>query len=1139
MPLEQGIICSLKDSFGFIHCAERPEEIFFHYSEVSDCHPDQLQVDTEVEFRVGQSEKDSTKKVAYAVTTLEPGTVVWETEEEPDKFFVGLVDKNLRNDTRGGGSGAGSGNKDAARNNQEGSIQLLIGHPVDGTFDDTAKKGPMVRFRQEDIASDSKSRNNRLFRGDLVQFRVFLDRRTKQKYARQVSVLLTEKERTREEKERKLLESATEEEGMVISLNNGYGFLKTNKRRQHVYFHYSNLILPENQAGFELKKGQEMKFLVVTEIVDGQAKCSARKLQCLPKGSVQFHTVLARGVKGIVTMCPQPPSAVNNPGYADDKDGSIRLLDPLTDRDVDGNEISITDVSFEFNDAPGGVYTFQQRGSTSSGLWILNGDTLLFDVVKELADGSYQAAPTNHTLGIGGLVEEPSEERANDQTAASIHLVACSLVSRAEGTMHTLKLQGGYGFIHFAERPIDVHFHTYNVMPEELQSDLRKQLGYTGEEVQLDVGVGVQFDICAHGTVHSASRGVADSRNKRGSPHERENVKAHRILILPKSAVQVDKVLAKSLKGVVKTSDAKQLYAGFVDLDETIEPMTFEERHPLVARMIDEFLEESSKPHGRKQLVYRDVLSARDDEVVVEMVKLKGRGVLSFDHIPVAGGDPRSGRLCIKRIGDGQESPALVENENISNAKKKQSSSEHHKNLRYDKSGLIESLKDELPPNAGDSIVCDVVQSRRTGKITVENLKIIERSKVPIDVAALNGTTTNESVGVGVIQNVVPKSNFGFISVLDEKATRQELIFFSLSADKGASKSRFRKGDEVKFKIGVDPKTGKRMAKNVEILPKGMIPSKPSQNACRGIILMEPTNTSLSDTPLRKTESSDSSGGRWANVKDNNTQKIPADIHTKGVILLLEDKAGMFCKQRTLKGRKRSGSVDSTEGFDDQSNDGNSTDNDYTDDERSVDSGDNSDGNEGATVLSHLSYRNGGIAIFGAGAGGGMDTSSNPRRGDIVTFVKAKKGMKVRDIRTERRQAATLVRGRLEDIRLQDNSEGRKNAGTAKFIAATEKAESYDVDLRELVSCDASLLKDQQQVEGILHDGRIYGICRTCDLYLESKLGSSHKERPKLNLAVKKDRGGRIMAQSHMAKGPDGTHGFVAGWTTHTSQFAN
>ncbi len=1132
LPAEQGIICNLKDSFGFIHCADRPEEIFFHYSEVSDCHPDELQVDTEVEFRVGQSEKDPSKRVAYAIRTLLAGTVVWEMEEEPDKLFVGLIDRSIRNDARG----VGGGNRDAPRN-QEGSIQVLLMDSSAAFPDDSAKKGPMVRFRQEDMATDSKLRSTKLFRGDLVQFRIFVDRRTKQKYARQINLVQTEKERTREERERKLLESATEEEGMVISLNNGYGFLKTNMRRGHVYFHYSNLTLPEDQDDFELKKGQEMKFLVVTENVDGQSKCSARKLQCLPKGSVQFHTVIARGVKGIVTLCPQPPSAGSNPGYADDKDGSIRLIDPLIDKDADGKEITIIDVSFEFNDAPGGVYTFQQRGATTNGLWILNGDTLLFDVVKELADGSYQAAPTNHTIGVGGTVEGSTEESPSDSTA-SIRLAACSLVSRAEGTLHTLKLQGGYGFIHFAERPIDVHFHTYNLMPEELQSDLRKQLGYPGDEVMLEVGVGAQFDICAHGTVHSGGRGGGDGGRRRGSPHERENVKAHRILILPQSAVMMDKILGKGLRGVVKTADAKQLYAGFVDLDDMIEPMTFEDRHPLVAKMIDEFLTESSKQHGRNQLVYRDVLSVKDDEIVVDMVKLKGNGVLNYNHIPVAGLDPRSGRLCIRRALESFDEPTTTKEDDKRNTKKRQVTGEPNTNIRFDKSSLVEELKEDLPPSAGDIITCDVVQSRRTGKVTIENLKIMERSKENSTLAAMNSSSLNDNSGVGVVQNVVPKSNFGFISVLDENAARQELLFFNLSVEKDAKKLQFRKGDEVRFRIGIDPKTGKRMAKNVEIVAKGTIPSKPSQNACLGIILMEPTNTVLGDTPLRKANSGDSSGGgRWSNVKDD-SHHSQGDTHAKGVILLLEDKTGMFRKKRDLKARKRSGSVDSTESCDNKSLDETSTDNDSTDDDRSVDSEDNSDGDECAGPLNHLPYRNGAVAIFGAGAGGGMGTTSNPRRGDIVTFAKARKGMKVRDIRIETRNAAKLIRGHLEKIQVQRSADSKENIGTAKFIAATEAQESYDVDLRELVSCDAMHLKDKQQVEGILHDGAIYGICRTSDLYLESKLGKSHKERPKLNLAVKKDRGGKIIAQSHMAKGPDGTTGFVLGWTPRTSPYS-
>lgn len=72
-------------------------------------------------------------------------------------------------------------------------------------------------------------------------------------------------------------------------------------------------------------------------------------------------------------------------------------------------------------------------------------------------------------------------------------------------------------------------------------------------------------------------------------------------------------------------------------------------------------------------------------------------------------------------------------------------------------------------------------------------------------------------------------------------------------------------------------------------------------------------------------------------------------------------------------------------------------------------------------------------------------------------------------------------------------------------------------------------------------------MCRTKDIYLASSFGSKSgevksssglKERPKLNLTVKKElqgMGGKIMAQSRMAKGPDGTVGFAPGWTKRTS----
>ena len=381
LPFEQGIICSLKESFGFIHCAERPEEIFFHYSEVTNCHPDDLKIDTEVEFKVGTS----AKLAAFSVKTLEQGTVVWETEEEEGCFYKGLVEKQCVLPS----SRSSDRDRDGGRSNNgqtDGTIRIIVeedtnsssvdskddGGDNDNDNDQTEnenenkevtndgknnknkknknkKNGPIVRLRageysgakRETIESSINSSvnssvnssnskrdsNNKLFRGDLVEFRVFLDRRTKQKYARQITLLQSDRERKRTEKDKKLLESATAEEGIVVALNNGFGFINSNKRREDIYFHYSQLVIPDaegNSDDFELKKGQEVKFLVVTEVQperqnnnsssksissnNNNGKISARQIHCLPKGTVVFHTVEAKGVKGMVTMIPHPPS---------------------------------------------------------------------------------------------------------------------------------------------------------------------------------------------------------------------------------------------------------------------------------------------------------------------------------------------------------------------------------------------------------------------------------------------------------------------------------------------------------------------------------------------------------------------------------------------------------------------------------------------------------------------------------------------------------------------------------------------------------------------------------------------------------------------------------------------------------------
>jgi len=1106
---------------------------------------------------------------------------VWETEEEDGRIFQGIVEKAVRNEGgRGGGGGSGKSY------DTDGTIRVLLPEQpneeetnIDSSNNNNGndnkngnvdkKGGPLVRLRAGEYTGEkvdgtentnNNNINSRLFRGDLVEFRILVDRRTKQKYARYIKLVQSEKERSRIEKEKKLLENATAEEGIIVSLNKGFGFIKSNRRREDVYFHYSNVVLQEETANgdrntegqqdeLQLRKGQEVKFLVVTES-DGQnsgnSKCSARQVECLPAGSVVFHTVEATGVKGMVTMVPHPPSAGSKGD--DSKEGKIRLLEPIK---VDGAgedaATTVDEVLLHYSDAPGGVFTYQNhRNQSINALWIYEGDILLFDVIKETVDGSYRAIPTLHTIGLGGTIEEPNQKDVESEKAKPVmRMLATTSVGRAEGVLHTIK--NDYGFIHFSERPIDVHFKMYDLLPDEIQQDIRKQMGIEGP-VTLEVGGAVQFDICAHGNITSSGGNHHRGRHGRGgnnSPHERENIRGQRIVVLPKSAVVVDKTVATGVKGVVKVTDPKQLYAGSIDLEEEAKPMSLDERHPLVAQMLDAFLEESSQPNGRKALVYRDTLSMKDDDIVVEMAKLKGKGLLECSHIPIPGIGPHPGRLCIRRVekeGGNEEATSTEGALEAETGKKGKKDAKPKSNLRFDKSSLLDELKDDVPPAPGDVVSCDIVQSRRTGSILVRNMKIIERKNVegePVEVASANDS------GIGVIKDVVPKRNFGFISVLDDNAVRRELLFFHLPKDRRGG--GLRKGDEVKFDIGMEG--AKRIATNVKKVPKGTIPSAASKNACLGYILMEPSHTSLSDTPFRKTHSSMSSGSdkignsRWVDTKDESKKTNQVDMPEQGCILLLEDKTGMFQKkQQRRRGRKkRSESVDSTDSMDDASGDDlksvGSSDDLSSDGELSSDGGSSDNDapeNKGiVNVLSHLGYRNGSIAIHGSGATSAMDGSTNPRRGDLVSFVKGRKRNTVRDIRVESRHKATLLRGRLEDIKRSETEDG-ENKGTAKFIAATEREETYDIDLVEVVSCDAKVLKEKESVEGVLHEGKIFGICRTCDLYLSSKLGTSHKERPKLNLTVKKDRGGTIIAQSMMAKGPDGTNGFKTGWTKRT-----
>jgi cold shock CspA family protein len=1225
LPLEQGSIASLKEAFGFIYCADRPDELFFHYSELAGCHSSDLQVDNEVEFRVGPSARDNDKIAAFQVKRLEPGTIQWEIEEEPGTRYRGLVERPVWSE-RGSSQVA------------EGAIRMLVPHDEEEAEEEVtaAAAGPLIRytasdyvpeqvesnkreFRRFDSSTSNSSRGGRLGKNDLVEFTMVKQRRTGNKMARTITLLQSDRERQRLAREKELLANATLEQGIVTSLKADFGFLRSNRRREEVYFHYSHVELPDDEANddvadeFELKEGQDMEFLVVSEPGTGGPKetLSAREVKFLPKGSVVFHAVVAEGVTGVVTRPPHPADA----GYSSDMVGRVSLSMVIHDK-ADASAANVIDeVLFYSGDAPGGTYSANRDGS-SVGLWVRKGDTLLFDVVKDFVDGSFRIAPTKHVLPFSGgsAPEEADKDKASDASSAekAVRLIAPSLAGRAEGVVHAIK--EGFGFITCAERPVDAYFRLYEVLPDKIQNDIRRNMGIeTADTFQLKVGTQVQFDLSLQGTVAvSSSRSRGSRGSHHGSGNARENLKAQRLLLLPPSTILLTKIIAKDAKGVVSKEDTNLPYAGFIEFEESYKPMSREERHPLVAKLVNSILEDDSPK--QRLVVYHDLQSIEEVDVVVHTVEELGKESLTCSHLPVAGESGHPGRLCITKTdpssadvvgepstvenlekpadnalsehtaGDklGQSSHSLGQSPSHSKQGKKRPKHPKAKDIKvvhYDKQCLAKELLEEIPPGNGDVVLCDIVQSRRTGMVELRNVRVTERSETAREEGGGEGDAT--SSGVGIVTEVVAASKFGFISLLDENASKREMLFFQFSSIVNDAQGRHKdsthsklgrgdgpiaKGDEVTFDIGVGKK-GKRTAININVVPRGMlnIPTKTDKNACRGFVLMEPSHTILSNTPVRQATRAPvkKGNGRWENVSNHSTEsKSGALTKEEGCVLLVSDPTNMFSIRKAQKEEHKEAEAISL----------NRDASDCTDKEEPVEGAKRDAARKDSEIRSavgnRIPYKNGAIAIHGTGASSVADGSSGPRRGDLVSFMKAKSGKGARDIRVVERGAATLQRGRLENITLTTDPES-PSPGTAKFIAATENEEEFDIDLAEVVSCDASVLKDKESVEGILHDNQIFGVCRTCDLYLGSKLGSGHKkERPKLNLTVRKELkglGGKIMAQSSMAKvsdqslsysffirqhclintslsftsqGPDGTNGFAAGWTTRVSQYS-
>ncbi|XP_062542729.1 cold shock domain-containing protein E1 isoform X1 [Armigeres subalbatus] len=281
----RGVVCSMKDTFGFIERADVVKEIFFHFSETDNTI--ELRPGDDVEFII-QTRNVSLfcnpertnfhlptvskqgKEVACNIARLPPGSVIF--EDVDSTIYKGQVLKSLD------------------RNNQ---LRQQNNDPLPGRIRYRAADHSEVEvpFGDKDQKGDFTLRH-----GDWVQFLLATDRRDQLQRATSIS-LLDETFQVSGEKR---------EQGVVAALKEGFGFLRCVERNIRLFFHFTEVL----DTSREICVDDEVEFTVIQDPGSSFANTrqSAIRIKHLPAGSVKFETLIESNVEGIVSReAPKSP----------------------------------------------------------------------------------------------------------------------------------------------------------------------------------------------------------------------------------------------------------------------------------------------------------------------------------------------------------------------------------------------------------------------------------------------------------------------------------------------------------------------------------------------------------------------------------------------------------------------------------------------------------------------------------------------------------------------------------------------------------------------------------------------------------------------------------------------------------------
>lgn len=245
----QGVICALKETFGFIERADVVKEIFFHSSECKSFKD--LALGDDVEFNI---QTRNNKEVACNVVTLPLGTVIF--EDINPEVVIGEIKEALE--------------KGRMRSSDAlpGKIQCQLHDEV--IYYPFGDRDPKAEYT--------------LQVGDWVQFNVATDRRDNLQRATNIELLFNGLTFSKEKRE----------QGFVTAVKETFGFITYGQRDTRLYFRLSEIINHEEP----IKPNDEVEFTVAQDPAS-PGRCHAIRIQILPSGTINYASPQVNGTNKV------------------------------------------------------------------------------------------------------------------------------------------------------------------------------------------------------------------------------------------------------------------------------------------------------------------------------------------------------------------------------------------------------------------------------------------------------------------------------------------------------------------------------------------------------------------------------------------------------------------------------------------------------------------------------------------------------------------------------------------------------------------------------------------------------------------------------------------------------------------------